>query len=123
MYDEYFDEKNHEEIYQNLNDKPFIKEILVDFIETFNKQDTEDEWFNKIKDICDKYNYASNMKDYKENSDIYNGHIGDVCMFIRNIITTKNESPNLYEILKILELNTIEKRINQFITYQKELEK
>lgn len=125
MYDEYFDLKNNNEIYNSISNKQFIKEIIQDFALSYNKQDTEDEWFNKIKGICNKYNYASNMKDYKENPDNYNGHIGDVCMFIRIVITTRNESPNLYEILNILDTQTIQKRINKFIEYtkQKELEK
>ena len=119
MYSEYFDIKDNSGIYNSISSRPFIKEILSDFITTYNKQDGEDEWFNKIKDICDKYNYESSIKDYKENPNNYNGNIGDVCMFIRIVITTKCESPNLYEILNVLDIDIIKKRINKFITYIK----
>lgn len=122
MYDEYFNLKDNNEIYSNISNKLFIKEILKCFITSYDKIDTEDEWFDKIKNICDKYNYASNVKNFKEQPSNYNGHIGDVCMFIRNVITTKDESPNLYEILNVLGKQTIKKRISKFIEYT-ELEK
>ncbi len=116
MYDEYFNEKDVLCLYKDLSQKPFIKEIMLAFLNAYQKKDSEDEWLTKIKQICDKYNYASNVKDYKENQGYYYGHIGDVCSFIRNIITTKNESPNLYEILKILSDESIKKRIEQFLS-------
>lgn len=123
MYDEYFKLKSIETVYQDIINKRFVKEILSDFINSYDQNDNEEEWFNKIKNICDNYNYASNMKDYKQCPDYYEGHIGDVCMFIRKVITTKDESPNLYEILKTLEKRTIIDRINKFVALKKELEK
>ena len=122
MYDQLYSEKENKELYKNIIINKAIKEILTDFIDSYSKNDDEETWFNKIKEICKKYNYADNVREYKEDSTNYNGHIGDVCNYIRNIITSKNDSPNLYEILKVLDIDIINNRINKFISYEKELE-
>ena len=123
MYDEYYDIKSDNELYKNIEITETLKNILIDFKNSYNKKDDEDTWFDKIKEISIKYNYASSVKEYKDNPDAYKGHIGDVCNIIRNVMTTSDESPNLYEILNILGINRINKRIDRIINYQKGLEK
>ena len=76
---------------------------LVEFMkQNYDINDTNDEWFNKIKTISEKLNYATNIKEYKANPNNFKGSVSDMAKFLRIMITGKEQSPNLYEIMKIL---------------------
>lgn len=116
MYDELFNINSYDDIIVKDN---YNKELLLDYINNYYSElDSEEEWYNKIKELAKKYNYASEVKEYKINPDIYNGHIGDICEFIRVVVTSKTKTPSLYEILKLLGKERISKRINMFIDYK-----
>ncbi|MCI7241277.1 MAG: glutamate--tRNA ligase [Bacilli bacterium] len=113
MYDELFNDSvyNNVELNENTNN-----EILLDYINNYyDELDDEETWYNKLKELAKKYNFASEVKEYKENPNNYNGHIGDICEFIRVITTSLTKTPSLYEILKLLGKDRIEKRINMII--------
>ena len=102
MFDELFFKEEREE----------INEIVkIYFRDYYNYSDTEEEWFNKMKELATKFGYATDIKEYKENKDNYPGSIIDISNMIRVAITTKDNTPNLYNILKILGKEKIEKRI------------
>ena len=114
MYDELFNDVTYD--YQKITDKSSIKEILELYINKYyNELDDKDTWFNKIKELCDELGYASNMKDYKENPDNYKGNVADVSTVLRVALTTKSMTPDLYEIMKLLGKERIEKRILSII--------
>lgn len=119
MYDELFDTK--ENVYSNVEIKKYYNsDILFDYINNYyNSNDTKDEWYEKVKQLATKYGFAANVKDYKENPDDYNGHVGDVCEFIRVAITSLTMTPDLYELLKLLGEDRIKNRFNKFSEYMK----
>ena len=113
MYDELFNDSVYSNVELNENTN---NEILLDYINNYyDESDDEEIWYNKLKELAKKYNFASEVKEYKENPDNYNGHIGDICEFIRVVTTSLTKTPSLYEILKLLGKDRIEKRINMFI--------
>ena len=67
-------------------------------------------WFNNIKLLCDELGYASNMKDYKQNPENYKGNVADVSTVLRVALTTKSMTPDLYEIMRLIGRQRIEKR-------------
>ena len=69
---------------------------------------------DKVKEFVGKYNFASEVKEYKKNPDIYIGHVGDFCEMLRVAVTTLSNTPNLYDILSILGKEEISKRISFF---------
>jgi glutamyl-tRNA synthetase len=111
MFDELFDKNT--DSYEEFN--PIGKEILLEYVNNvYDINDSEEEWFNKVKEFAEKYGYTSNRKEYKANPDNFKGTTADFCKVIRIIITKKNMSPNLYEIIKILGVETLKKRIELF---------
>lgn len=111
MYDELF--KDFEYDFKNVIDKEEIKLILnTYFNEYYNESDDKDTWFNKMKEMCDKLGYASNMKEYKKNKEAFKGNISDVATVIRVSMTSCSMTPDLYEILRLLGKERITKRIN-----------
>ena len=114
MYDELFDDENNYE-WQNITNTDEIKNILDVYINKYyNISDDKDMWFAKMKSLSDELGYASNTKDYKDNSDKYKGSIVDVSMVIRVALTTKSMTPDLYEIMKLLGKDRIKSRFDYF---------
>ena len=111
MYDELFDKKEYD--FQNITDKNEIKLILNTYVEKYyDESDDKDTWFNKVKELSEELGYASNMKEYKENPEKFKGNVADVSTVIRVAVTTSSQTPDLYEILKLLGKEKIIKRIN-----------
>ena len=110
MYDELFDKKEKEYEYQAITDKEEINKILSLYIDKYFDLSNKEDWFNKIKELCDELGYASNMKEYKENKEKFKGNIADVSTVLRVSLTTKSMTPDLYEIMLILGEDRIKQR-------------
>lgn len=111
MYDELFDNVHYE--WQNVNNTEEIKTILLDYIDNYyNDNDDKDSWFNRMKELSEKYGYCSNIKEYKENPGNYKGSIVDISMVLRVALTTKSMTPDLYEIMKLLGKERIKSRFD-----------
>ena len=112
MYDEDFNNKEKEYEWKNITDINEIKHILdVYFDKYYDENDDKDTWFNKVKDLCDELGYASNIKEYKANPEAYKGNVADISTVIRVAVTSKSNTPDLYEILKLLGIDRIKERI------------
>ena len=109
MFDELFekDENSYEEM-------PGIeKDVLINYVnDIYNIDDDEQTWFSKVKEYADKNGFTSDRKAYKENPNNFKGTTADFCKAIRIVITKKNQSPNLYDIIRILGTDRLIKRIN-----------
>lgn len=113
MYDELYFDLNYE--WQSITDKDEINNILNTYIEKYYNIEDKDSWFNSIKLLSEELGYASNMKDYKENPNNYKGSVADVSTVLRVALTTKSNTPDLYEIMRLLGKERIEKRILSII--------
>ena len=113
MYDEIFFNKDFEYVYQNITDKDEIANILKQYIEIYDVNDDKDTWFNKIKELAESLGYAREVKEYKANPEQYKGHVGDVSMVIRVALTSKQMTPDLYELLKNLGKEKIQRRFEK----------
>jgi glutamyl-tRNA synthetase len=91
-----------------------IKDILDKYINNFyNESDDKEAWFNHVKELTESLDgYTSDMKAYKENPDAYKGNVADVSTVIRVAITSKDQTPDLYEIMRLLGKEEIINRIN-----------
>lgn len=96
-------------------DKALIKDILSEYLKTFDFNDDQNTWFNKIKDIAQTFGFASDMKLYKENPNDYKGSVADISMFIRIALTGKLNSPDMYTVIQILGNDRASSRIQNMI--------
>ena len=109
MYDEYFQDITYD--FGEFK-KEDVKEILTTYWKDYYKEEDDQEtWFSKIKELCTKLGFATDMKAYKANPENYKGSIVDVTNFIRIALTTLTTTPNLYDIMQILGKERVEKRI------------
>jgi glutamyl-tRNA synthetase len=112
MYDELF---NPTYEWGNISDMDEIKSILDKYINNFyNESDDKETWFNHVKELTESLEgYTSNMKEYKENPDAFKGNVADVSTVIRVALTGKSQTPDLYEIMRLLGKTRIIERINK----------
>ena len=103
MYDESFNSQLHKDEYQVINDKEDIKKILKLYIEKYyDANDDKQTWFNKIKELAGEMGYAKEVKEFKANPGVYKAHVGDVSTVIRIALTKRTNTPDMYEIMKVL---------------------
>lgn len=111
MYDEIFEK---EEANYEIKDF-YTKELLTYYIENvYDEKDDKETWFNKIKEMCPKFGFASETKEYKKNPENYKGSVAHACEIIRVSVTHRTMTPDLYEILKLLGKEIIKQRIETF---------
>lgn len=110
MYDELYKPENFE--FTTITDKEEIINIMKTYMEKyFDINDTQEIWFDKMKDLASEFGYAREVKEYKNNPEMYKGHVGDISMVLRVSLTSKSMTPNLYDIMQILGKDRILKRI------------
>ena len=112
MFDELY--KPTEFAWGKINDMEEIKSIVTNYVENYyNPDDDKETWFNRIKELTDSLEgYTSNMKEYKVNPDAYKGNVADVSTAIRVALTSRDQTPDLYEIIRLLGKDRIQERIN-----------
>ena len=116
MFDDKFFNSVEEYNFQKINDKEEIKNIVETYVNKyFDSNDTKETWFNKIKELSGELGYAKEVKEYKQEPDKYKGHVGDVSTVLRVVLTKRQNTPDLYEIMNVLGKESVEKRFKEFI--------
>ena len=116
MYDDKFYSKTQEYPYQVISDKESIEKILKLYIEKYYDVNNDKQtWFDKIKELSVEMGYAGEVKEFKANPGKYKAHVGDVSTVLRVALTSRTNTPDMYEIMKVLGKETIEKRFEKAI--------
>ena len=83
-------------------DKAVVKDVLTRFLQKFDIQDDSGVWFEKVKEITSDIGFTTDMKAYKADPTAFPGTVADVSTFIRQAVTGKTNSPDLYTVMQIL---------------------
>ena len=98
FYDEYLDAP--------VFDKKFVsatvRTVLAKFLDVFDIADDSNVWFEKVKGITESIGFTTDMKAYKADPTAFPGTVADVSTFIRQAVTGKTNSPDLYTVMQIL---------------------
>ena len=111
FYDEYLEAPCFDEKF----DKAVIRSALTKFLERFNFQDDANTWFDKVKEITTELGFTTDMKAYKLDPSAFPGTVADVSTFIRQAVTGKTNSPDLYTVMQILGYERTAARIRDCI--------
>ena len=98
----FYEEYLQKPVFDEKFDKAVILAALEKFLENFNIADDSAVWFDKVKAITEALGFTADMKAYKANPDAYPGTVADVSTFIRQAVTGKTNSPDLYTVMQIL---------------------
>ena len=112
FYDEIFDgELGWAE---NVSDED-KREILQKYLEIYDGNIPQEEWFPQIQELSKQVGFASSPKEYKASPDSYKGHAGDVAGVIRVAVTGRLNTPDLYTIMQTLGCEKTRERIKKAI--------
>lgn len=92
-----------------------VSEIISDYLKSYDHNDSQEEWFVKIRQIASDLGYAAKPKDYKKHPEEYKGHVGHVSTVIRIALMGKSQSPDIWEIQQILGEERTKDRLNKFL--------
>ena len=111
FYDEY--------LQKPVFDEKFSKETVTDalnrFLEKFDIADDSAVWFEKVKEITTDMGFTTDMKAYKADPTAFPGTVADISTFIRQAVTGKTNSPDLYTVMQILGYDRTVARIKATI--------
>ena len=108
FYDEYLEKPVFDEKFE----KSVIADVLNRFLDRFDISDDSAVWFDKVKAITEEIGFTADMKAYKADPTAYPGTVADVSTFIRQAVTGKTNSPDLYTVMQILGKERTTERIN-----------
>lgn len=89
-----------------------IAVILSDYLSTYDHDDDQSQWFEKIREIASSNGYAAKPKDYKKNPEDYKGHVGHVSTVIRIALMGRAQSPDVWTIQQIMGEDKVRERIS-----------
>ena len=89
-----------------------IAVILSDYLATYDHDDDQSQWFEKIREIASSNGYAAKPKDYKKNPEDYKGHVGHVSTVIRIALMGRAQSPDVWTIQQIMGEDKVRERIS-----------
>ena len=98
FYDEYLEAPVFNEKFSTET----VKTALSKFLEKFDIADDSGVWFEKVKTITEEMGFTTDMKAYKADPDAFPGTVADISTFIRQAVTGKTNSPDLYTVMQIL---------------------
>ena len=111
FYDEYLEAPRFDEKF----DKATVKDALNRFLEKFDINDDANTWFNKVKEITEEMGFTTDMKAYKADPGAFPGTVADISTFIRQAVTGKCSSPDLYTVMQILGYERTVERIKAVV--------
>ncbi len=101
MLDYFFDDTFAPDYcYRFSND--IVNGVLNAFSEVYDPADDNSAWFAKVKDVASQFGFAAEMKDYKQNPEMYKGSVADVAEILRIAICGMPNSPDLCTVMGIL---------------------
>lgn len=95
--------------------KEDAKVILRAYLDTYRQEDTNEAWFEKVKEITDSNGFTSNNKEFKKEPDLYKGNITDVSTAIRVAVVGRQQSPDLWSIQQVIGYDRVVARIEKYL--------
>ena len=111
FYDDYLETP----VFDDKFDKDIVKSVLEKFLTVYDPSDDSDQWFEKVKTITNEIGFTTDMKAYKADPTAFSGTVADVSTFIRQAVTGKTNSPDLYTVMLILGKERSIKRIQTVV--------
>lgn len=118
MYDEEFYKNLKEYPFQVINDKEDIKKILTLYLEKYYDDSNDKQtWFDNMKELAGELGYAKEVREFKQNPELYKAHVGDVSTVLRVALTARTNTPDMYEIMQILGRDRMAKRFEKTMEF------
>ena len=94
-----------------VEEKDIFKDFITNYKNSFIMPNSNQEWFDHIKDIAGQNGFAIDNKLYKQNPEAYKGNIAKACEFARIALTEQKSGPSLYYIIDALGESEVRERL------------
>jgi glutamyl-tRNA synthetase len=111
FYDEYLEKPEFDHRFETAT----IRTVLEKFLAIYDPADDATVWFDKVKALTEEIGFTTDMKAYKADPTAYPGTVADVSTFLRQAVTGKVNSPDLYTVMQLLGESRCRDRIQQVI--------
>ena len=98
----FYDDYLQSPVFDEKFDKAVVADALNRFLAAFDIADDANVWFEKVKTITTDMGFTTDMKAYKADPTAFPGTVADISTFIRQAVTGKTNSPDLYTVMQIL---------------------
>jgi glutamyl-tRNA synthetase len=89
-----------------------IRLVIQEFMSNYDETDSKEEWFLKLQTISTNQGFAPSTKVFKKDPSAYKGYVGDVAQVIRVLVTGRNQSPDLWEVMKVMGRVRVSQRLS-----------
>ncbi len=94
-------------------DPAVIRDILLDYAGQYDETEDAQAWFERVKNMCPKYGYTANMKEYKQDPEAFKGNVADLSTMLRVAVTGRDNSPELEVVMKLLGKDRVIDRLKK----------
>ena len=95
-------------------DAETINAVLSAYAEAYDENDGKDEWFARMKALCETLGFTTDMKRFRKDPEFaaqFKGTIGDFSTIIRVAVTGRRNTPDLWSIMRLLGKDEVIKRL------------
>ena len=110
FFDDQLDMSHANELLHDYSNETIHDTIRL-FLETYNEQDSKEQWLEKIKNFSETLGYAKETKLFKEQPEKYIGHFGEMTKILRVGVSGRNQTPDLFEVMRVLGKERVRERL------------
>lgn len=92
-------------------DADTVRQVLAAYLEGYSHDDDNTAWFDKLKDLSERFGYCPDVKTYRKNPEGYKGSVSDVAEMVRIAVTGRANTPDLWSIIHIMGEKSMRERI------------
>jgi glutamyl-tRNA synthetase len=88
-----------------------VRSFAGAFVASYRDLDDAAQWFQQVRDLAEKFGFASSAKEYKQSPDAYPGSIREASQLIRVALTGSTKSPDLFQVARTLGRDEVIRRV------------
>jgi glutamyl-tRNA synthetase len=88
-----------------------VRSFAGAFVADYQDLDDPVQWFQQVRDLAEKFGFASSAKQYKQDPDAYPGSIREASQLIRVGLTGSTKSPDLFQVARTIGRDEVIRRV------------
>ena len=124
-YMDFFFEDIFEPEYVYPENMPYedIESVLREYPKYYSPDADQTAWFDMIKVLSSQLGYCPETKEYKKDPGSWKGHVGDISMVLRVAVCGRQQSPDMFAVMKIMGPDMLFYRLERANEYLKDHKK
>lgn len=102
------------EFFANSVDEIEIRKKYAEHLAVVWNLADKESWFEDLKAFGETHGYTFDRKAFQENPEKFKGTVGDLAMILRVALTGRRQTPDLFEMMKVMGRERVEKRLLGF---------